>query len=489
MPLRYFQEMNMNINRKKLLNKVFVGVWPGLLTLWLSGCGVSKPIDEVLDTAGLGNLVELQGLNRTPLFKPAGKNCPADDFDIPGQGYRAQGSSGGLAVLTEPPYTKMPTAVGSPQSVGTNIYTLANSSASGIPKNNVTILVVDDFNGDVARGEASVYQLGADVFALPGLGLPKKLSLRLSELDKELGRLETTKQISHGAVVINHINALIMGTGQYTLSKNAITNGEVEFRHIVSSQFIKVRAVDTEDLDTDAIMPNMQAAILGALAETNRVVVNMSFSIVPCNVKDDFAANRATFPSFELYSNAVALANSALKGSAETQAHFLKRVRQALITPMPNDLVHDLITDAVVIGVGEEQRLIYVAAAGNFGLTFSMYPAAWENVLSTSANNFGTRPVKSAFSNYGEIMMTGSWFRLTNPAGINGPFLDAPSVVYAGTSYAAPDLTVFSALDLSLPTPHCDLPQTRVGSELDHADFTNPLFDNRLLETALSLCN
>jgi hypothetical protein len=367
------------------------------------------------------------------------------------------------------------------------MYDLAVRSA---PTRPVTILVVDDFNGELATSGTGIYRLGARVFQLPTLLLPLlDPAVRLSRLDTELRNLERDGEISHGAVVMNHINTLIVGTGKYRSRVNVLDYGLAIFDYIGSpDQWITVEAVDTDDLDTDVIKSRMEDAITNSVLGGNSVVVNMSFSVASCNMKNDFKAIRSRYPTFERYSVAVANANAALRGPEESAADFLRRVRRTLVTPLPGDLLQMFLEDNDL--PDDTRRLVYVAAAGNFGLGYATYPAAWQNVLSASASDFATptTPVRrSTFSNYGELMMPGSWFKLTNPAGLNGPYTDAPSVVYAGTSYAAPDLTVFSALDLTLSTPRCTMPFTDdpVSSRLDDADYLRPTFRNSRLTTAL----
>ena len=90
--------------------------------------------------------------------------------------------------------------------------------------------------------------------------------------------------------------------------------------------------------------------------------------------------------------------------------------------------------------------VLFVGAAGNFGRGVSAYPAVWDEVLAVSAS---APEEKAEFSNTGEVMLAGAWFRLSNPLGLNGHNLEFANVVYAGTSFAAPGVSLFSALDLA----------------------------------------
>jgi hypothetical protein len=176
---------------------------------------------------------------------------------------------------------------------------------------------------------------------------------------------------------MNHINAMILGTGKYDGGELDISDGKVSLKNSSTGAYIHVQAVDTEDLDTVTITPKMYEALFRTLETQNQIVVNMSFSIVPCTVKADFAANRSRYPTFESYANAVATANDALRGSTETVAQFRSRVRRQLTTPFDNDPLQALIKSGNVTGqLGKNGNLLYVSSAGNFGLGYSMYPAA-----------------------------------------------------------------------------------------------------------------
>jgi Subtilase family len=440
----------------------------------LSSCSQVMP-NLMLETQA----IDLVGLNGKKLFAYAQTNCPIDQFDIPGQGYRARGSTGGLAVL-DPPYDAMPTAITSPGVVGTDVYNLAALSALS---RNVTILVVDDFNGDttVAPVRPPVYKLGPDVFNLPSRGFSTVLGRRLSELDAEVSRLEATNQIAHGTLVMNHINALILGTGQYSTADRDIRDGKVSFKNMTTGRFIRVWAVDTEDLDTETITPRMYTALFSALETHKQIVVNMSFSIVPCTMRDDFAANRSRYPTFQSYALAIADANEALRGGTDITL-FRNRVRKQLTTPFDNDPLHEVIQSANLTGqLGSTGNLIYVSSAGNFGLGYSMSPANWPEVVSASSNDTGSG--RSVFSNKGEVMVTGAWYTLTDPANINGVGFSQDKVAYAGTSFSSPALAVFSAFDIARSTPKCKMELDAVGTPIP--DIAHPLFDDKPLADAI----
>jgi hypothetical protein len=468
----------MNKAGKRIWSLMVLGLAFGLI---LSSCSQVVPENATLEAQG--PTLPLLALQGQKLFGEPQINCPIDQFDIPGQGYRAKGATGGLAVL-EPPYTAMPTAITSPAAVGTEVYGLAALSSLF---RNVTILVVDDFNGDttVVPVKPPVYKLGSDVFTWPSRsgGLSPVPGTRSSQLEVELRRLEATNQIAHGTLVMNHINAMILGTDAYDGGELDISDGKVSIKNRLTGKYIHVRAVDTEDLDTTFIAPRMQAAILDVLRTNKQIVVNMSFSIVPCTVRDDFAANRSRYPTFQSYSNAVATANDHLREAGESDSQFRSRVRRQLTTPFDNDPLHAVIKNPNITGqLGSKGNLIYVASAGNFGLGYSMSPAAWPEVVSASSKDVGSS-IRSVFSNKGEVMLTGAWYTLSDPAKINGVGFDQDKVAYAGTSFSSPALAVFSAFDIARSTPKCEMELSVAGVPIP--DIAHSPFDDKLLADAI----
>jgi hypothetical protein len=99
-------------------------------------------------------------------------------------------------------------------------------------------------------------------------------------------------------------------------------------------------------------------------------------------------------------------------------------------------------------------RLNHVASSGNYGLPYAMYPAAWDIVVAVSSQDavppagFGGTP--SSFSNAGEVMAPGALYALsrTSPHGDQ-------VLAYAGTSFSAPVVSLFTALDLMRDAPAC----------------------------------
>ena len=199
---------------------------------------------------------------------------------------------------------------------------------------------------------------------------------------------------------------------------------------------------DTNGYDTRLISSRTDDA-LGTLERmrVQKVAVNMSFAIVPCSVLDDFLANKEQFETFEAYLEALAgqevdeLMEAVLRVAGETRDPLL-------------GLISDI--------QGSSADHVFVASAGNFALRYQTYPAAHEAVVGVSASEAQNLRRLAFFSSMGEVSEAGAWFTATNPyPNINGHHQARSFVAYAGTSFSAPDVAVFSALDLSRARPAC----------------------------------
>lgn len=219
--------------------------------------------------------------------------------------------------------------------------------------------------------------------------------------------------------------------------------------------YIMIVAVDTHGFDTELAADRLQTAIdmlKGnysidgiSLVGTSGIVINMSFGIVPCDPKEflgedvniviekywqesaahpglaDFSTTLEQLPRDQdtlnalLYDNNFALLRIA---TLYEQTEFVGE-------RMASDPIFDLLSDPERSG---NNGFIYVAAAGNSGLGFPFAPALWDFVLSTSAPS-------SVTSNFGEVETDGIYGN------------------WRGTSFAAPRLSVLSAMYLLREEP------------------------------------
>jgi hypothetical protein len=163
-----------------------------------------------------------------------------------------------------------------------------------------------------------------------------------------------------------------------------------------------------------------------------RIVVNMSFAIVPCDKVTDIAAYTRLLREFVIE-----------EGGDPNNPWAFEQVLKALYQ---EDVFHakpvgagtfqsEFCPDGEAFAACEEyppgqeeppsmdRTLYFVAASGNgikdengvsLGVEYPFYPAAWKEVISVSANNDAdhlalAQPPRAEYSNKGRIMMAGRW--------------------------------------------------------------------------------
>jgi hypothetical protein len=410
----------------------------------------------------------------------SGENCTANGFNTPGQGFSAVGAGfsavgaglsavgagfsavgagfsavgavGGFLVidLEEVPFPIDTTTIDlmNPGDAGQLVTNIAGLTTSGL--NKVAILVVDDFK----FGEVEVYEL-------PGKLLNEKF-MNEDEVNNLFVGLIENKQLSHGALVLHHMLELVKGAG-YEVFNNQLDNAGryIEFKPVNGNgPMLLVQAVDTEGFNTDQI-PNKIKASLERVTSLgySHAVVNMSFAIVPCVVQKDFAASRPGIGDItDFLDYLIALARSNGINYDVSAEEF----DQLVTSPLGTDpLITYLDNPVPFLNNSEILSLVHVASSGNFGNNFQLLPAALPSVIGVGSVNkiAGGFGGPSWFSNDGEVMAPGALQRLNN----KGRF----AISYAGTSFAAPAVALFTARDLAQFDPRC-------GGRLVNGSFVAP---------------
>ncbi len=285
--------------------------------------------------------------------------------------------------------------------------------------NAVAILVVDDFTGnDLSSIQAPPNQ---DTCAV---------------------NLESQAFVGRGASAGAPITAP-HGDLVYTELQDLVTTLRVE-------GFVKLVKVDIRSFDTAAIVDEIQQAMTKQPADF--YVANMSFVLLPCQFTGAFA-------DFERQLNDARKAkdNTKYKGIMQRAALFYdgtvfpvnskKYQEQTGLDPLQDFFA------------AHSDKIVPIASAGNFGLDYPFWPAAWGQVISVSASTGegfsapspwdkkNNSPLLGAnveekgkkgtrISNYGEVMMPGE-------------YSSADYGIIMGTSFAAPRLSIAVALYLS----------------------------------------
>lgn len=381
------------------------------------------------------------------------KRCLAHESSVPGQALHVSGSTAGLVlgpikvqkpsggeeveVASKPPGDYLDAVGRAP--VPADASTLRELLTALVPQGPgfIVILVPDDF-GPAANG----FQLDSEVFALgEGAG-------------SDLVGLKTAGKFSHGALVLHHLNALIKAMGKFDVDISQAQQGTFVWTSVEGNHGgIVVQGVPLGDgskgITSEQIALGIRTAIIDPLqppiggATILGYVVNMSWVLLPCATVEAFAANISAFKTFEQYIDALAESN------AGTTPETLTRLLTWVSTADPLFELIDDGSDVIKRSLGTK-RLAFVAASGNFLLGYQMLPAAWRDVVGVGAYVDDLPP--PAFSNAAEVVAPGAWFKLArmsfdSQTGASGG--TTGEISYAGTSFGAPFVSLFTALDMA----------------------------------------
>lgn len=334
--------------------------------------------------------------------------------------------------------------------------------------------------GDLLRlpvQPGTVIILVADDFAGLHFQVPDSVASLRSGNEAELEDLFVTGELSHGALVLNHLNRLVEAIGAYSLDLAASTDFASVWTHVddatskivvmgldLSVPFQTHRDLDEREvdlvagqegyldrgltaIDTQAISANLDESI-GWIVEGQPswlagdkaigLVVNMSWVLLPCPTVAEFIAVSADYEMFEDYVRGLEFTvddEDAYVGGGD---EFFANAMGVLSWVGPDDdLFKTLSASTGSNSLPDGTRPAAVAAAGNFALDYQMLPAAWPLVVGAgSPEPDGVRQAEPRFSNVADVLAHGAWFRLTD------------DLAYAGTSYSAPMVSLFLAVDM-----------------------------------------
>lgn len=453
----------------------------GLITV-PSGGTYQVPF-KVLAATNAEQLAELSGQGALDLDELTG-SCPATELSLPSQGLQAVGAglqavgaglqavgaglqavgagSGGVIVVQEPKYSTRLLDVSTFQ-VGAPLATL------GFPKRDVLLIVLDDF--------------GDDAFFLP----PEMAFGDLSSLTyAKLSEMSGEGAYSHGALVFYEMAKLVeraRGFGFIGFEPKLGGAPFVQFNSGPWGPNVRVQAVNGRiagDFDTDTAASALEEALKTAKQRGyQHVVVNMSFSVVPCGVLADFARVAADPSSAPAGVDTVDLEDgftfedylARLLEYNSVSASLQSDIQKALTNPV--SVADDALIRAIVCpptggtdcGQGLTS-LVFVAASGNYGLGFPLFPAALQGVVSVGAQGVDdmgkllTTP--AAFSNAAAVLAPGDTV-VVRTFGSYG-------LALKGTSFAAPVVSAFTALDLQTLAPRCE-PANPLDPTVSRADL------------------
>jgi hypothetical protein len=225
-----------------------------------------------------------------------------------------------------------------------------------------------------------------------------------------------------------------------------------------SIQFVQFNVADDTILfRSDRIAEELESTIDTLAAQgISRFVVNMSFVFVGCEDGDfnfmRFLEQRASNPDLtvveaagnslgdavELLSNSTVerVDPSDSRGPGQDVIQQLTFLRLFELSQLNSDPLRDYFRDR------HDVTIVPVASAGNFKWKRPFYPASWPEVLGVSALS-GTGDELWVQSNNGEVSAPGAYFLFDD------------EMYRAGTSFAAPVVSLMIAIDLTQSTPTC----------------------------------
>ena len=417
-----------------------------------------------VDNPPPASIDQLVGVSGAPLVSSAqAPNCVSSFGDRPGQGLQRVGAGlqrvgaglqrvGAVGGMFYGDTIDFPISLTSPQDVAAQLGSLLVDRSE--PDWNVVLFVVDDFGGG-------------------NYTLPDGLFEESPNLD------ELAPSISHGALVLHHLLQMAPGMLPFgdpaDIGEGSSITGEPAYWFHAGEYGgygpfrLYIQTIDVGDESTDVIPARIRDAAYAYdnyLPQGYDLVVNMSFAVVPCVVLEDFE-NAQQFATFEDYLGALADVNdigSSYLGELDELVSMPVNVATDpllvyLQCPFPSVLNGENVCDGsgpVTGDWGPFTSLVHVAASGNYGNAYALYPAASPWVVSVGSLEpaaSGTGFVASAYSNLAEIAAPGGIFELST--------VGEETVGYAGTSFAAPVVSLFLAADIIHSPYRCPLQNVR----------------------------
>lgn len=314
---------------------------------------------------------------------------------------------------------------------------------------------------------------------------------------------EKNSESVHGNLVLWHVDAILRGAGYKAPPMERVYGvGTWTYTYGTSGKTITVRTLGTPSQGLAATSPRPLKPVVDALSlalkdilkKEKRVVVNMSFGVLPCNLLKELEAYQNDWDKYR----------QAVQGTAAGADHdeFLRRVL-AGIPGLADDtrsrsnplrqLLRQFANAEVGRGPGKGYVLFY-AAAGNYALPYPLYPAQWPEVVAVSARTPSGQVARAPsengtlaeWSNAGEVATVGQWFMQDIGPRLARSGAPAPSqnIYYLGTSFASPTLAVVNALELAVSRePGCS-----TGGYRSAFISQGSTWNNRWYEDVLKSC-
>ncbi|WP_425145929.1 hypothetical protein [Deinococcus sp.] len=372
-------------------------------------------------------------LSETFSRTPSTPNCLANAFEMPGQAWHTDLTGGGISLGAQTPDTQSPDA---------RLPTF--ESLYGFPASWLDVRASDN--------ELMI----VDHFA----SAPLKI---------RVAGEEQTLMLNHGALVEAHLRSILESAGFTLLSRQPLRYGRGSrtltlTRLDLGTQVYHTKGLNPGPISSAALALALQASLggNGKSLVPRDLVVNMSFAMIPCQAMNIFQDLRQTW----------AAATPARRYNLNTFLQNVSVASNLSLTEVQHELTTVSETEPLkreVAALSAERRdrgasFVAVASSGNFGLGYATAPGAFPEVISAGLYGWDRRPATDSdgrvWPDAADANVAGEWFTLSSAqlqrfcregdTCVFEDVLTAPqrydTFAYRGTSFAAPTLSLFLAL-------------------------------------------
>lgn len=365
---------------------------------------------------------------------PSTPNCVSNAFEMPGQAWHTDLTGGGIRLETQGLDARSPTFA---NTYGFSPAQLDNRAGDS------ELLIIDRFTPTPLR-------------ILPA---PKKAATQVSE----------TLPLNHGALVEAHLRALLESAGFKLRSTNPLRYGR-QGRTVTLTRLDLTEIYNTKSLGAPTLVPSaaLAQALSVKLAQKSKalkesdLVINMSFAMVPCQAMTVYRETRdawakATPPQRYNF-------NTFLNDVAQASGLDTAQVQRELTSVPETEPLRQVLGRYANERRASGANFSAVASSGNFGLAYPTAPAAFPEVISAGLHTWQAKPATDAdghiWPDAADVNVVGEWFTLSaqqlqrfcqqGGTCIADDLESNPqqysSFAYRGTSFAAPALSLFMAL-------------------------------------------
>lgn len=283
-----------------------------------------------------------------------------------------------------------------------------------------------------------------------------------------------TLMLNHGALVEAHLRALLESAGFALRSPQPLRYGRGNrvvtlTRLDLSTQVYRTKGLNPgPPLSTALPSAALAQALQQQLAENSKslkprdLVLNMSFAMIPCQAMNVYRETRdgwasATPPRrYNL--------NTFLEDVARVSALSLGDVKRELTAVADTEPLGRTIRAFAAQNRERGAGFVAVASSGNFGLEYATAPGAFPEVISAGLLGWDGQPAADddgrVWPDAADVNVRGEWFTLSGEqlgrfcqqggTCVTADVLNRPeryaAFAYRGTSFAAPTLSLFLAL-------------------------------------------